>query len=167
MRITAKAVDDAAAEALLAEEEARLRERLGDLVFAVDDDNMESTIVAMLAARKQTVALAEGATGGLISARLCAVPGSEKVLAGVIVVPNDEAAKAVGATGARGAAAASALADAARARFAADIGLANTLAESAEEEARGTTHLASPLPPARAPNRCTCPAIAFACVSTR
>ena len=141
VRITVKAGDTQAAEALLAEEEARLRDRLGDLVFAVDDDNMESTIVAMLAARKQSVAIGEGATGGLMSARLCAVPAAGEVLAGTVVVPNDNAAKAIGAPGARGTAAAAALAEAARAHFSADIGLANTPAESTEEEARGTTHL--------------------------
>ena len=142
VRITAKAGDGDAAEALLAQEEVRLRERLGKLVFAVDDDNMESTIVAMLAARGQRLALAEAATGGLMSARLCAVPGAENVLAGVLVTPNDEAAKAAGAPDARGAAAATALAEAARARFAADIGLANAPPASREEEARGTIHLA-------------------------
>ena len=142
VRITAKAGDEGAAEALLAEEEARLRERLGDLVFAVDGDNMESTIIAMLATRQQRVALAEAATGGLMSARLSAVSSAERGLAGAIVVPNDEAAKAAGAPGARGAAAAAALAEAARARFAADIGLANAPAESQAEHARGTVHLA-------------------------
>ena len=141
VRITAKAGDGDAAEILLAHEEARLRERLGRLVFAVDDDNMESTIVAMLAARGQRLALAEAATGGLMSARLCAVPGAEEVLAGVLVTPNDEAAKAEGAPGTQGAAAAAALAEAARARFRADTGLANALAVSREEEARGTVHL--------------------------
>ena len=141
VRITAKAGDAEAAEALLAEEEARLRERLGDLVFAVDGDNMESTIVALLAARRQRVALAESATGGLMSARLTTVPEAERVLAGAIVVPNDAAAKAAGASSARGAAAAGLLADAARTRFAADIGLANTPPESRNGDARGTTHL--------------------------
>ena len=141
VRITAKAGDGDAAEILLAHEEARLRERLGRLVFAVDDDNMESTIVAMLAARGQRLALAEAATGGLMSARLCAVPGAEEVLAGVLVTPNDEAAKAEGAPGTQGAAAAAALAEATRARFRADTGLANALAVSREEEARGTVHL--------------------------
>ena len=142
MRVTAKAADAEAAEALLAEEEAGLRERLGDLVFAVDDDNMEATIVALLGARGLRIALAEAATGGLMSARLSAVPGSERVLAGAVTVPNEDAAEAIGASGGiGGATAASALAQAARARFAADIGLANAVAQSADEEARGTTHL--------------------------
>ena len=142
VRVTAKAADAEAAGALLAAEEARLRERLGDLVFAVDDDNMEATIVALLGARGLRIALAEAATGGLMSARLSAVPGSEGVLAGAVTVPTEDAAKAIGAPGGiGGAAAASALAQAARARFAADIGLANAVAQSAEEEARGTTHL--------------------------
>ena len=141
VRITAKAENTGAAEALLAREEARLRERLGRLVFAVDDDNMESTIVAMLAARGLRMALAEAATGGLMSARLCAVRGAEDVLAGVFVTPNDEAARGAGAPSVQGPDAAAALAEAARARFAADIGLANALAASREEEARGTVHL--------------------------
>ena len=141
VRITAKAEDAGAAEALLAREEERLRERLGRLVFAVDDDNMEATIVAMLAARGQRMALAEAATGGLMSARLCAVPAAEEVLAGVLVIPNDEAARGAGAPGTKGPEAAAALAEAARARFAADIGLANASAASREEEARGTVHL--------------------------
>ena len=141
VRITAKAEDAGAAEALLAQEEERLRERLGRLVFAVDGDNMEATIVAMLAARGQRMALAEAATGGLMSARLCAVPGAEDVLAGVLVTPNDEAARGAGAPGAKGPEAATALAEAARSRFAADIALANAPAASREEEARGTVHL--------------------------
>ncbi len=146
VRITAKAEDTEAAERLLGQEEERLRERLGRIVFAVDDDNMESTVVAMLAGRGQRLALAEGATGGLMSARLCAVRGVEEVLAGVLVIPNDEAAKAVGARGVVGPAAVHELAQAARARFAADIGLANAFAASREEEARGTVHLAIATP---------------------
>ena len=143
VRITAKAADEEAAEALLAKEEARLRERLGDLVFALDDDNMESTIVKLLTTRGLRVALAEATTGGLMSARLSAVPGSERVLAGAVAVPSEDAAEAIGAPRSiGGAAAASALAQAARARFAADIGLANASAASREEEARGTVHLA-------------------------
>ena len=141
VRITVKAGDDEAAKTLLAEEEARLREHLGPLVFAVDGDNMESTIVALLAARGERVALAEAATGGLMSARLGAAPGAQGVLAGAVVVPNDAAAAAVGVARARGARSAAALAEAARSRFAADIGLANAPAETDAEAARGTIHL--------------------------
>ena len=141
VRITAKAPDAPAAEALLAEEEARLRVRLGDLVFAVDGDNMESTVVAMLAARGRTLALAEAATGGLASARLSAVPAAREVLAGAVVIPHDGAARAFGAPGAGGADAAAALARTARTRFAADVGLASASAGPQEADARGTVHL--------------------------
>ena len=167
VRITAKAEDAGAAEALLAQEEARLRERLGRLVFAVDGDNMEATIVAMLAARGQRMALAEAATGGLMSARLCAVPGAEGVLAGVLVTPNDEAARGAGAPGAKGPEAATALAEAARARFAADIGLANAPAASREEEARGTVHLGIATAAGTRREQVHLPATASGCASTR
>ena len=55
-RITARAADAEAAAALLAGEEARLRSCPGDLVFATDGDTMESTVVAMRAARGRFVA---------------------------------------------------------------------------------------------------------------
>ncbi len=89
VRLTARAVTDAAAAALLDEEEGRIRgilaERLGDIVFGVDDQAMEHAIAALLIARKLTLGLAESLTGGLIGARLVNVPGSSAWFRGCIV----------------------------------------------------------------------------------
>ena len=70
MRITAKASDDAAAEAILSAEEARLRALLGDYVFGVDEQTMESVVLDMLRGRGLSLAVAESVTGGLVGARL-------------------------------------------------------------------------------------------------
>jgi nicotinamide-nucleotide amidase len=85
VRITAKGVDRAEAEALIAAEEARVRELLGDLVFGVDDETMESAVLHLLEERGLTLAVAESLTGGLIGSRICDVPGASASFLGSIV----------------------------------------------------------------------------------
>jgi nicotinamide-nucleotide amidase len=85
IRLTAKAVDLAAAHALLAEEEVALRAELGDQVFGVDDQTMESVVLAMLRSKGLTLGVAESVTGGLVGARLTAVPDASDVFRGSIV----------------------------------------------------------------------------------
>ncbi|MBK8000809.1 MAG: competence/damage-inducible protein A [Verrucomicrobia bacterium] len=70
--------------------ESIVRELLGSLVFAADDEQLEETIVRLLTARKQTLALAESCTGGAIGNRITNVPGASAVfLAGLITYSNE------------------------------------------------------------------------------
>jgi len=70
---------------------------LGPLVFAVDDEQLEETIVRLLASRKQTIALAESCTGGAIADRLTNVPGASAVfLAGLVTYSNEAKQKFLG-----------------------------------------------------------------------
>jgi nicotinamide-nucleotide amidase len=85
VRITAKAPDQAAVDAILADEEARLTEILGDLIFGSDDDTMESVIIQLLRDQGLTLGVAESLTGGLVGARLTAVPGASDVFRGAVV----------------------------------------------------------------------------------
>jgi nicotinamide-nucleotide amidase len=85
VRITAKAPTEPEAMAILDAEEAVLRPLLGDIVFGLDDQNMEAVVISMLAERSLTVAVAESLTGGYVSGRLCAVPGASRVYQGGIV----------------------------------------------------------------------------------
>ena len=85
VRITAKGRDDAEVAKILGDEEQGLRAILGDLVFALDDANMESTIIDALRARGKTLAVAESLTGGFLGARLTAVPHASEVFRGGIV----------------------------------------------------------------------------------
>lgn len=84
VRLTAKAATDAEARALIAAEEAELREILGELVFAVDDETMESNVLAACEVRQWTLGVAESLTGGLVGARLTNVAGASKVFRGAV-----------------------------------------------------------------------------------
>ncbi len=89
VRITARArtLDDVTA--LLDKEEVEVRraidERLGDIVFGVDDESMEVAVAARLIARGLTFGVAESLTGGLISSRLVNVPGASTWFRGGVV----------------------------------------------------------------------------------
>ena len=85
IRITAKAQNTAAAEALIAAEEAQVRAIVGDAIFAVDAQTMESVVLDLLRARGLSLAVAESLTGGLAGARLTAVSGASDVFRGAVV----------------------------------------------------------------------------------
>ncbi len=85
VRITAKAPTDAEAVEVLEREEATLRPILGEIVFGLDDQNMEAVVLDELAARGLTVAVAESLTGGYVAGRLCAAPGATEVFRGGVI----------------------------------------------------------------------------------
>ena len=85
IRLTAKAESAAACEVLLDEWDGRVRDVVGELVFGVDDDSMESVVLDMLRTKSLTLGLAESVTGGLVAARLTDIPGASDVLRGSIV----------------------------------------------------------------------------------
>jgi competence/damage-inducible protein CinA-like protein len=90
VRITAKAVDEETALQLLATEESELRGLLGQLVFGVDDENMETAVAELLDAQGLTLGLAESLTGGLMGSRLTAVEGASEFFKGSIVSYDSE-----------------------------------------------------------------------------
>lgn len=92
VRITAKADSESAVDAILDREDAIVRGIVGDIVFGVDDDTMESVVLELLRARGKTLAVAESLTGGLIGSRLTGVAGSSDVFRGG-VTPYDRALK--------------------------------------------------------------------------
>ena len=85
VRLTGRAPDEGAAAALLAPWEEKIRKVLGDQVFGVDNDTMESVVLDLLRARGWTLALAESVTGGLVSGRLTGVAGASEVFRGTVV----------------------------------------------------------------------------------
>jgi nicotinamide-nucleotide amidase len=143
------------AEAALDAAEARLRERLGILVYATGDTGLAAVVGATLAARGMTLGLAESCTGGLISARLTHAPGASTwFLAGYVTYSNDAKQRDVGvpadllsAHGAVSAEVASAMAEGARRATGADCGLAVTgvagPAGGTEAKPVGTVYIAA------------------------
>jgi nicotinamide-nucleotide amidase len=90
VRITAKSPTEAEAGEILDREEATIRAIIGDIVFGLDDQNMEAVVVSLLSERAMTVAVAESLTGGYVAGRLCAVPGASKVFQGGVVAYQPE-----------------------------------------------------------------------------
>ncbi len=90
LRLTAKGTPESVAAAL-ARGEAQVRERLGDLVYGVDNQTLEDVVAAALTSRRLTLAVAESCTGGLISQRLTAIPGSSSYFLQGVVAYSTEA----------------------------------------------------------------------------
>lgn len=86
VRITAKGSDSAEAEARLDAEESIIRDLLGDrLIFGVDDETIEASVLNLLREDGLTLGLAESLTGGLMASRVVDVPGASDVFRGSIV----------------------------------------------------------------------------------
>ncbi len=89
VRITARARTIEDVNALLDKEEVEVRraieQRLGDIVFGVDDESMEVAVAARLLARGLTFGVAESLTGGLIASRLVNVAGASSWFRGGVV----------------------------------------------------------------------------------
>ena len=128
--------------------EARLRETLGTLVYGQDDDTLQSVVAEMAKERKLTLAVVESFTGGALSSRIVAVPGASLVLkAGYVTYAIESKVQEVGVPpetlekhGAVSEPTARAMAEGARERAGASIGLSTTgeAGPNPEEEPVGT-----------------------------
>jgi nicotinamide-nucleotide amidase len=67
IRITAKADSEAEADAMIAEMEARVRERVDAVIYGVDDETLQSVVIRLLRERGLSIAVAEVNVGGLLS----------------------------------------------------------------------------------------------------
>ena len=85
VRLTAKATTPSEVNALLDEWDAKVRHAVGDIVFGIDSDTMESVVLHMMRERGLTLGIAESVTGGLVSGRLTNIAGSSDVLRGAVV----------------------------------------------------------------------------------
>lgn len=78
-----------AADRALDEAERLVRERVGDWVYGLDDDDLAAVVGRALRVRRLTLAVAESCTGGLIGQRLTDVDGaSDYFVGGFITYAN-------------------------------------------------------------------------------
>jgi len=143
VRITTKAADDAAAEAIIAAEEALIRDLLGDYIFGIDDESMETVVLAMLRERGLSFAAAENLTGGILSSRMTALDPNLEVFRGATIAPHGTNQNAKAMSGEDRAVSA---ATNARDMIGTDIGIAALAPLEGEEHPPGTVFVAVSLP---------------------
>ncbi len=90
LRIIAAAATREAAQALIDPVETTIRERLGDLIFGVDDEDLQHAVLRLLDEKRQTLAVAESLTAGLIGDRLATVPGASAWFRGGIIAYHND-----------------------------------------------------------------------------
>lgn len=90
IHISAAAKAEAEATAVLEELAAKIVEKLGLAVFAVNGETMEEVVGKLLSEKGKTLSLAESCTGGLIGQRITDVAGSSKYfIEGAVTYAND------------------------------------------------------------------------------
>lgn len=90
LRLTVRDVDSADADAFLGDAASAIRARLGRSIYADNSTDLAEVVLDRCRALRQTIAVAESCTGGLLGARLTSIPGSsDVVLGGVIAYAND------------------------------------------------------------------------------
>ncbi len=134
LRPVARAATLEEADAKLARACAAIEQKLGPLVYTRGEVTMEAVVGGMLTERALTLATAESCTGGLLGARLTAVPGASRYYRGGVVAYANEAKRDLLGVpeallrehGAVSGQVARAMAEGARARLGADLALATT-----------------------------------------
>lgn len=91
LRITAKAQTKNEASSLIEPLVDKIKERLGNCIYAVGDINLEDVIANMLIDRNMTISVAESCTGGMVSSTLINYPGISKVFVEGCVTYSNEA----------------------------------------------------------------------------
>ncbi len=152
VRVTAKAETREQAEQQVAVMEMHVRQILRHYVFGVDKDTLQSVVGKHLTERRQSLAVMESLTGGLLSSRITDVPGSSNYFVGGLVTYSTELEARMGVPreileqyGAISEETARAMAHAVRERLRVDYGLGITGVAGPgkqEDKPAGTVHIA-------------------------
>ncbi|HEX6059158.1 MAG TPA: competence/damage-inducible protein A [Gemmatimonadaceae bacterium] len=134
LRLTASGLPPEAADAALERGIDLLRERVGRYIYGEGDADLAAVVLERCRSRGLRIALAESCTGGLLGARLTAVPGSSDVVLGAVVAYANEVKETqldvpralLAGHGAVSEPVARAMASGVRRRFGAEIGIAVT-----------------------------------------
>ena len=91
LRLTARAHSKDEAETLMAPVLEKVQSVLGDLIYGIDVESLENTVINLLKSSGKTLAVAESCTGGLLAKRLTDIPGSSQVFLGGVVAYSNTA----------------------------------------------------------------------------
>jgi nicotinamide-nucleotide amidase len=134
IRITAAAESPDAARAAIESDAQFVRDRLGDLVYGEDEDELYTVVARLLELHGCTLATAESCTGGLLGHLITLAPGISRFYrGGIVAYANEVKAQFLGVPdellerhGAVSAEVAVAMAHGCRERFRADLGVSVT-----------------------------------------
>jgi nicotinamide-nucleotide amidase len=97
LRLTSHMLPAEAAARAIDAAAQKLRDVLGAFVYGEEDDDLAALVLAMCRERHLAIATAESCTGGLLGARITAIPGSSEVyVGGVVAYDNSVKTKLVG-----------------------------------------------------------------------
>ena len=97
LQITAKAKDAETAEEMMKPVIEHVKDVLGDIIFGIDIDTVEESVMQLLKEKGMTFAAAESCTGGELAKRFTDMPGaSEFFLGGVTTYTNEAKSKLLG-----------------------------------------------------------------------
>ena len=133
VRITAKATDEADALSILSKEETLLRALLGDIIFGIDDETIETVVLEKLRAKNLTLAVGESLTGGTMSSRLSSVDPEMNIFKGAVI--SAPQARTTGVSRALKSA------GYAREKYGTEVGIAVVVPDPSESRPRGTVYL--------------------------
>jgi len=85
VKLTVRSLSRREAGLILDREEAKVRNRLGLLVYGVEGETMEKVVGRLLRDQGLTVAVAESCTAGMVASRITDVPGSSDYFLGGVV----------------------------------------------------------------------------------
>lgn len=96
-RVTAAGENEDKCRELIAPIIPEIRETLGDVVYSVNDDEMEDVVYQLLKDKGLTISTAESCTGGLLASTIINVPGASDVFKeGVTTYSNESKVKLLG-----------------------------------------------------------------------
>jgi nicotinamide-nucleotide amidase len=95
LRINAEGATEDECNRLIEPTVETIRQCLGDLVFGEGNDELQHVVMRQLENRRQTLAVVEYGTGGLVTQWLGDAPGSEKCFVSGMVFPNCESMRRV------------------------------------------------------------------------
>lgn len=85
LRLTIRGVPPDVADVKLREAADRLRSVVGEAVYGEDAADLAAVVLELCRTHDVTIAVAESCTGGMLGARLTAVPGSSDVVVGGVI----------------------------------------------------------------------------------
>ncbi|MDP1891885.1 MAG: competence/damage-inducible protein A [Gemmatimonadaceae bacterium] len=90
LRLTARGLSGDEADVRLARVAAVLRTAAGGHVYGAGTDDLAGAVLAALRTEGKRIAVAESCTGGMLGARLTAIPGASDVMLGGIIAYHNE-----------------------------------------------------------------------------